>query len=97
MVFGHVTVNKLYSIGYVLEDQYSKKNSTAKDSKLDNRLSMDILRQLQLPLVAISADADKCYNRINHIIISLLLLAITGDTGPIKAMLTPILRMCFYQ
>jgi hypothetical protein len=58
---------------------------------------MDISRQLQLPLVAISADADKCYDRINHIIMSLLLLTITRETGPIKAMLTPIQRMRFYQ
>ncbi len=39
-LFGHVTVNKLYKIGYIPEDQYSKKSSTAEDSKLDNWLTM---------------------------------------------------------
>jgi hypothetical protein len=27
-IFGHVAMNKLYEIGYVTEDQYSKKGST---------------------------------------------------------------------
>jgi hypothetical protein len=50
---GHEAVNRLYKIGYVPEDQSSKKSSTVEDTKLDNRLTMDLSRQLQLPLVAI--------------------------------------------
>ena len=96
-IFGHVAVNKLYEIGYIPEDQYSKRGSTAEDSKLDNRLTMDLSRQLRLPLVAVSADADKCYDRINHIMMSLLLLAISGDSGSIKAMLSCIQQMRFFQ
>jgi hypothetical protein len=42
MVFGHEAVNKLDEIGYVPQDQYSKKGSIAEDSKLDNRLMMDL-------------------------------------------------------
>ncbi len=38
----------------------------------------DLSRQFRQPLVAVSANADKCYDRINHIIMSLLLLAIGG-------------------
>ena len=41
-LFGHVAVNKLYKLGYILGDQYSKKSSTAENSKLDNRLTMDL-------------------------------------------------------
>ena len=41
-LFGQVAVGKLYEIGYIPEDQYSKKSSTAEDSKLDNRLTMDL-------------------------------------------------------
>jgi hypothetical protein len=44
-----------------------------------------------------SADADKCYNRINHIIMSLLLLAIIGSMGPVVAMLHPIQTVKFFQ
>jgi hypothetical protein len=40
-IFGRVAVNKLYDIGYIPEDQYSKKGCTGEDSKLDNRLTMD--------------------------------------------------------
>jgi hypothetical protein len=61
-IFGHVAVNKLYEIGYVPEDQYSKKRSTAEDSKFDNRLTMDLSRQFRQPLLAVSVDADKCYD-----------------------------------
>jgi hypothetical protein len=35
-LFCHVTVNDLYKIKYIPEDQYSKKSSKAEDSKLDN-------------------------------------------------------------
>ncbi len=95
--FGHEVVNRLYKIGYVPEDQYSTKSSTAEDSKLDNRLTMDLPRQLRLPLVAILADADKCYDRINHIVMSLLLLVLMGEQDPIQSMLQPIQQMKFYQ
>ena len=47
--------------------------STAEDARLDNRLTMDLSKLSRLPMVAISADADKCYDRINHIILSLVL------------------------
>jgi hypothetical protein len=96
-IFGQVVVNKLYKIGYIPEDQYSKKGSTAEDSKLDNHLTMDLSRQFRQPLLAVSADADKCYIRINHIIMSLILLAIGGDKGFINAMMTPIQQMRFFQ
>ena len=97
MDFGHVAVNKLYKIGYILEDQYSKKSSTAKDSKLDSRLTMDLSCQFRQSMIAVSANADKCHNGINHIIISLLLLAIGGEEGPISVMLWPIQQMRFFQ
>jgi hypothetical protein len=47
--------------------------------------------------VAVSADADKCYDRINHIIMSLLLLAIVEDERSIRAMLLCIQEMRFFQ
>jgi hypothetical protein len=82
---------------YVLDDKYSQKESTAEDSKFDNQLTMNLLRQFRQVLVTISADADKCYNRINHITMSLLLHAIIGGTVAIDAMLIPIQTMKFYQ
>jgi hypothetical protein len=74
----------------------SQNESTAEDAKLDNKLTLDFSCQLRHPLVTMSADADKCYDHINHIIMSLLLLAIVGTIGPV-AMLHPIQSMKFYQ
>jgi hypothetical protein len=58
---------------------------------------MDISRQLRHLLATMSANANKCYNQINHIIMSLLLLAIFGSMGPVVAMLHPIQMMKFSQ
>ena len=58
---------------------------------------MDFSRQFQQSLVAVSVDANKCNDRINHIIMSLLLLAIEGGKGSTKAMLLCIQGMQFFQ
>ncbi len=96
-IFGYKAINKLYALGYVPGDQYGQKESTAKDARMDNRLTMDISCQLQHPLATMSADADKCYDRINHIIMLLFLLAIGGCIGNIVVMLHPIQTMKFFQ
>ncbi len=96
-VFGHKAINQLYKMQYVPDNQYSQQESTTEDSKFDNRLTMDMSRQFRQPLAAISADADKCYDPINHIVMSLLLQAIVGKTGTVDAMLTPIQSMKFFQ
>jgi hypothetical protein len=96
-IFGHEAVNRLYDIDYIPQDQFSQKKITAKDSKLDNKLTMDLSRQLRILTALVLADADKCYDKINHILMSLLLRAITGVPEAISAMLTPIQCMKFYQ
>ena len=95
--FGYEAMNALYDIGYVPDDQYSQKQSTAEDAKMDGKLTMDISRQLRQPMASTSADAANCYDRINHIIMSLLLIAITGWVGAVTALLYPIQIMKFYQ
>jgi hypothetical protein len=96
-VFRHKAINKMYAIGYIPEDQYIKKESTVEDARMDNCLTMDLSRQLRHPLATMLADADKCYDRINHIIMSLLLLAIVGTMGNVFAMLHPIQTIKFFQ
>ncbi len=96
-IFGHKAINKLYALGYVPRDQYSQKESTAKDTRVDNRLTMGISCQLRHPLATMSADADKCYDCINHIIMLLFLLTIVGCIGNIVTMLHPIQTMKFFQ
>ena len=34
-IFGHEAINTMYALGYVAEDQYSQKESTAEDAKLN--------------------------------------------------------------
>jgi hypothetical protein len=54
-IFGHEAINKLYALGYVLGVQYSQKESTAEDARMDNRLTMDISRLLWHPLATMTA------------------------------------------
>lgn len=81
------------------EDQFSQRKSTADDAKIDGRLPFDISRQLHQPMCQNSADAANCYDRINHIIMSFLLLAILGwnSIGAIVAQLRPIQKMKLFQ
>ncbi len=64
---------------------------------MDNQLTMDLSRQMKLPLATMSANVDKCYDRINHIVMPLLLIAIVGSIGSIVAILFPIQTMKFFQ
>jgi hypothetical protein len=58
-VFGYQVINKMYALGYIPGDQYSQKESTAEDARMDDRLTIDISRQLRHPLATMSANADK--------------------------------------
>ncbi len=64
---------------------------------MDYRLTCDISRQLHQTIGVVSVDVSNCYDRINHILMSLLLLAITGWHGTIAAFLLPIQTMKFFQ
>ena len=48
-------------------------------------------------MTAILADANKCYDRINHMVLALGLRAVCGDPGVAKAMLEAIQHMKYYQ
>ncbi len=41
-IFGYESIKKLYKMGYIPGDQYSQKETTAKDARLDNQLTMDL-------------------------------------------------------
>ncbi len=40
-LFGFEAINKMYALGYVTGHQYSQKESTAEDTNMDNKLTMD--------------------------------------------------------
>ena len=96
-VFGHRAMNELYRLSYIPEDQYSQRGSTAEDARMDSRLTTDLSRQLRHPMAIAAVDADQCYDRINHIIMSLVLLAVVGSAGLVTALLRPIQTMKFFQ
>ena len=95
--FGIEAMNKLYEQGYVPKDQYSRKQSTAEDAKMDDRLTGDLSRQRRHPYAKTSCDAANCYDRLHHLIISFLCLAIMIYSGLVVYLFHPIEIMKFFQ
>ena len=95
--FDYEALNALSEEGCIPEECYAQRQSTAEDAAMDDRLTNDLSRQLWHPMARTSADAANCYDRINHILMSLLLLAVTGCLGWVVSMLHPIQTMRFFQ
>ncbi len=55
--------------GYIPEELFSQKGSTAEDAKFDKTLMVDLSQQARQPMAVVSADAAYCCNRVNHVII----------------------------
>jgi hypothetical protein len=53
---------------------FSQKGCTAKDAKFDKTLMADLSRQARHLVMVVSADAAYCYDRVNHIVMSLVWL-----------------------
>ena len=73
--------------GRLPDEHFSKKGSTTEDAKFDKTLMEDLSRQSRTPMSVVSVDAAQCYDRINHVIISLVWLTLIGVVGPIKVLL----------
>ena len=55
---------------------------------INNFSSMnDLSRQSRTPISIVSVDASQCYDRVNHVITSLVWLALVGVVGPAKVLL----------
>jgi hypothetical protein len=66
--------------------------------KFDKTLMADLSRQAHQPMTVVLADAAYCYDRVNHIIMSLLWLVLTnGNIPAIIASLICLQTMRFYQ
>jgi len=76
---------------------FSQKESTAEDDKFDKTLMADLSRQARHPMTVVSADAAYCYDRVNHIIMSLVWLVLTGNMPAIVATLICLQTMKFFQ
>jgi hypothetical protein len=82
----------------VPEELFSQKGSTAKDAEFDKTLMADLSRQARRPMIVASADAEYCYDRVNHIIMSLVWLVLTdGNIPAIVAALICFQTMTFFQ
>ena len=97
-IFGRQAMQTLTDIGYVPEELFSQKGSTAEDAKFDKTLMADLSRQARHPMAVTSADAAYCYDRVNHVIMSLVWLVLTnGNIPAIVAALICLQTMKFFQ
>jgi hypothetical protein len=80
-IFGGQAMQTLTSSGYIPEELLSQKGSTAKDAKFDKTLMVDLSRQARHPMTIVLADAAFCYDRVKHVIMSLVWLELTNRTS----------------
>jgi hypothetical protein len=59
-IFGRNAMQALTASGYVPEELFSQKGSTAKDAKFDKTLMANLSRQARHPMIVTSADAAYC-------------------------------------
>ena len=57
--------------GFLPEEHFIKKGSTAEDAKFDKTLTEDLSRQARHPLAVVSVNAAQCYDRMNHVLVAL--------------------------
>ena len=75
-------------------EQYgSRKNHSSAQATVNNRLIYDLMRQTRHGGVICSNDAESCYDRIVHSVLSLSLQRLGVPFQPIKSMLTTIQKM----
>lgn len=98
-IFGQKAMSALTEHGYLPEEHFSQKGSTAEDAKFDKTLMADLSRQARHPMAIVSVDASNCYDRVNHVIMSLVWLALLGMSNftAIAATLFVLQSMRFYQ
>jgi hypothetical protein len=96
--FGKHAMQTLAKSGYILEELFNQKGSTAKDAKFNKTLMVDLSRQVRWPMIVTSADAAYCYDCVNHIIMSLVWLVLTnGNIPAIVAALICLQTMFFFK
>ena len=86
-------MSALRSTGMMPEEHYSQKQSMAEDACFDKVLSLDLSRQSRLPMSLVSIDAAQCYDRVNHLMMSLVWLALGVQPSVIAIILTCLQNM----
>jgi hypothetical protein len=97
-IFGKQAMQTLADSRYIPEELFSQKGSMAEDAKFDKTLLADLSRQARQPMTVVSADAAYCYDRVNHVIMSLVWLVLTyGNIPAIVMALICLQTMKFFQ
>jgi hypothetical protein len=97
-IFSGQAMQVLANSGYIPEELFSQKDSTAEDAKLDKILMADLSRQARHPMMIVSADAAHCHDRVNHVIMSLVWQVLTNGSIPaIVASLICLQTVKFFQ
>ena len=96
-IFGKEAMDTLTKNGLLPNEHFSKKGSTAEDAKFDKTLMVDLSRQARKPMSNVSVDAAQCYDRLNHLRMSLVWCSLIGVIGPIGVLLSCLQTMKFYQ
>jgi len=92
-------MDSLTANNYLPEElfSFSQKGCTAENTKFDKTLMADLSRQTRHPMTVVLADTAQCYDRVNHIIMSLVWLALTSNTPATVALLICLQTMKFFQ
>ena len=78
----------------IAPEQYgSRKNMSASQASVNNRLMYDLMRQTRQGGIICANDAKSCYDRIVHSVLSLSLQRLGVPPAPIQSMLTTIQKM----
>ena len=78
-VVGGEAMEALMDAKKLPEEQGSQRGSTALDVSFDGTLMIDIARQSRFPMIMGSIDAAQCYDRVLHLWLLLIWLALLQD------------------
>jgi hypothetical protein len=95
-IFHHQAMDSLRKLGFLPEEHYSQKESLAEDACFDKILTFDISRQSRSPLSITSVDAAQCYDRVNHIMMGLVWMALGVSQSAISIMISCLSNMSIY-
>ena len=93
LIFNDQAMATLKSTGMMPEEHFSQKQSLAEDACFDKILTLDLSRQTRLPMALVSVDAAQCYDRVNHLMMSLVWLALGVQRSAIAIILNCLQNM----
>jgi hypothetical protein len=97
-IFGSQAMQNLTNSGYIPEELFSQKGSTAEYAKFHKTLMADLSRQVRHPMAVLSVDTAYSYDRVIHVIMSLVWVVLTnGNILAIVATLVCLQTMKFFQ